>query len=184
MGFVTMERNSTTSWESKQHLASKKGLLAIARIVENDFTNIGSAMVIPSGSVVSLDTTSTIRDFQFYSRTDPAIPDSQLVSFKWQNVGTAEAYNGTTLASIPVFQISRFVDGVLRGNSISTISDIRIDLRDELNGPVGIGNYPDTRSIEISVELVSPLGPSKLVQENKWTKVFRPVKLNPSNTSS
>ncbi len=184
MSFVTINRNQSTSWEAKQHLASKVGLLAVIEIVENDFANIGSGMAIPNNAIVSLDTTSTTKSFQFYSRTNIAFADSQLVNFEWSEVGTATVFNGTTIADIPVYQITRYIDGVLRGNSIATIKEISIELRDETGTTVSSANYPLAREIEVHVEIVSPLGPSKVIPQNSWTKVFRPIKLNPANTIS
>lgn len=168
-------RTRNSSIDATQYGAAKTRLLDIVEMIEQDFSNIGSG--VPTAaiatSIQSFDTLSSTRVFEFLGRTGVADPSPHVIRYEWAPTGTATLNDGT---SIPTYQITRRLDGAFSGESMSTITGVRIDLMDADSVAVG-GLFANTRLVSVDITAVSPIGVGDAIEQPRWRRIFRPVNL-------
>ena len=170
---TTQFRSRDASIDATQYAAAKTRVLAIAEAVERDFSNLGSGVDSVKYAIMGLDTTSTIKFFQFAGQTVQGDPTVRTIRYQWSQTGSVYLANN---AAIPTYTIERRIDGNISGTSMSTVTGFEIDLM-TADSSVVISNYADTRIIGVLLSAVSPLGVNTEIEQTRWRKVFRPVNM-------
>lgn len=170
--FFMVQQGQRTSIEAVQQRALKRGMADLIEVVELDFQNIGAGMVNRDEAIDTL----TPNMFRFYSRTDIGVTDSQLVRYTWEVIDTLSLFDDGAYTPVEVVQISRFVEGQLRGKSPPSLAAFEINLQDN-DGNVA-ANYADVKALEVRIAALSTLGTTRTVGQSEWTTTFRPLNLN------
>lgn len=163
-----------------QFAAGKQVSLNTAAMIQADFRNIGANYpdysFAPDSAILSIDTTSSIKHFEFMAQVNPTEPPVP-VRYEWFQNGTVEV-DGTT---VPAYRLIRYVDGRNSGSSAGAITRFSLTLQTSSGLPVS--DLGETRQIAVVFRSVSSLG-SGLTSENRWNGVIRPFGLtryNPAN---
>ncbi len=176
--FTVQEEGQRASLDALQYRQAKKGTLELTRMLELDFKNIGAGTRAPNASIVTFDTLASPRVFAFWAQEDsthildPVNWDSNLVRYEWQTLEYVELERGT----VPVYDVTRLVDGAVTGSSTDIVTKLEIHLLDA--DSTTAATLADTRQIVVSVRGVSPLGVGDYLEETLWNTVFRPVNLS------
>lgn len=213
-------RGQHHSTSATQYTAAKGRMLDIVQVLEEDLSNMGAGLTnntineegaaaaadIYAGAFYTdegnpFDTTSATRTIRFCSWTsrstsfaDPTLDTCDRVRYEWKEVGTAQVRTTSgTYASVPTYQIERFVNGTKNGESADVYTQVRFDLFDssgavEVN-PSPSSNLKNVRAVRVSLRAVSPLGGGEgytsdedpalryQVDQTRWSRMIRPLNL-------
>lgn len=189
--FTMMLRGQEVSIGATQHAAAKKGMLALAEIIEQDFNNIGAGVATPDTSLIRLDTAGAgPHAFVFWGRVVRDSTEARRVCYRWAPSDTLWVSEQGVLTQKAAYQIERRVNvtnpndcttGTLSGLSMGTVTRFRVDLRHgATGGPVAVPGPidPDVGArILVTVTAVSPLGLSEVIEQTEWSASFAPVNL-------
>ncbi|MFW5973180.1 MAG: hypothetical protein ACOCTG_04245 [Bacteroidota bacterium] len=168
-------RGQEASIDVARYYDARHGTQALVAFVEQDFNNVGAGMLNPTFAIKKIDTTSATRVFEFYARTDPAVPDSQVVAYSWKEEGSVELKDKST---VPTYKVTRTVDGVVSGSSFDSVTHFGITLyNDSLNVISSAAQLPRTRRIDVMITAVSGLGAGETVEQVRWYRRIRPANL-------
>lgn len=206
-------QNHATS--AVQYSAGKEGILDFAQVMEEDLSNMGAGLKNATladsskhggfADATAFDTSSTVREFRFYSWTDRLTDDNYatdtdavLVRYQWSQTGTVQVLNPLTqvLETKPTYIIERAVDSGAgfepAGSSIETLTEVSFDFFDEFGNPENVGTAAgmrDVRAMDVTLRAVTPLGggtgfvdasdPAQRgeIEETRWNRVIRPHNL-------
>lgn len=168
-------RTQNSSIDATQYGAAKTRLLDVAQMIERDFSNIGSGVptAVIATAIQEFDTLSSTRVFEFLGRTSVADASPHLIRYEWATTGTVKLNNDSTVTT---YQITRLLDGAYSGQSMSSITGVRIDLMDADSAAVG-ATFSNTRLVSVDITTVSPLGVGDAIEQPRWRRIFRPVNL-------
>lgn len=156
-----------------QYRASKKAMLDLAAVLEQDLRNLGSNYpnyysLAPENAITGWDTSSTTRYFEFIAQTRPgAVPDT--VRYQWRAVDSVDVDGDVK----PVLTLNRFVDGRPAGTSGALLTRVKIALgRADGSPPFAL---EDTRLIAVELEGFSTIGRDRMIKLTRWNGVYRPI---------
>jgi hypothetical protein len=167
------EHAADASVDSVEYVAMQGGVLDLAQILERDLNNIGSQVAgtpfDPDTAIIAFDTISSPRHFDFYAMTVRGQPANR-VRYEWTLTDSVTLSRGV----VPIFEVTRRVNGTVDGQSIPlSMMDIRLLRADS----TGIFNLRDTRQIHVRLRGVSSLSTKANVEEASWEKIIRPVNM-------
>ncbi|MEM6784319.1 MAG: hypothetical protein AAF624_11370 [Bacteroidota bacterium] len=173
---ITLVGNETTVDQSF-FTAARTQAQAFADVLEEDFINIGSGVPTALDDLVAFNAANT---FTFRRKLDPADTTFAEISYQWAAVNTIqmEMDSGTT-QTVPLYQVTRTVDGVQSGASPATLSEFTIDLRDDAGASTT--TLGDASRLHVRFEAL--YAGANTVSEHtdrrsRWARTYHPPNLN------
>jgi hypothetical protein len=167
-------RGQRSSIETVQYSAARTAAVTLTSVLEQDIMNIGAGQLRIGSTDLSLNKNANPPYVEFRTRPDRSSSSSAMVRYTWEEDGSV-IINGQ---STPTYKMKRTVNGQdmpISGNIITSF-DIEFlrrfgDTWEPAVSPI------QTRRIDISLTLVSPLGQGDLVEETRWERQILPVNL-------
>jgi len=79
--------------------------------------------------------------------------------------------------------VERLVGGAVSGASFDNVTAFDVTLLKEDRTAPGVGERHLVRYAEVSIAMVSPLGPDEILEQTYWRRQYRPVNLNSNGTT-
>ena len=185
---TVLTRGQESSIDSTQILRAKRMLNVAVQNLELDFRNLGSGKLdiesaLPAGGIDTLSCHSSKGPecvFSFWSKVDTVGVDTNLVEYRWswyddEDIDTDLSGSNDNIVSVPVYQLSRVVDGV-KMYQLDRIRALDINTFDNDGNPTS--NVLEVRQIEVRLQTLIPTTQrDEAMEVTSWSTFFRPANL-------
>lgn len=160
------DRATDTTQQVQVHSA-QHALASFAEVVEQDVRSIGSG--VPTGSPMIL--TVEEDEFRFLGTADSTDEARMIV---YERTELAPGLNGA-----PRYQMTRWVDGVAKGQS-PVLTDAEIEVYDAAGNVLGAGALSSARRVRLRLEVETPLG-GEAAEDAPHRRVAWETEIAPAN---
>lgn len=160
-------RGIETSHDQVYYYTAKRQLASLTEMIQHDFENIGFG-VDPDQDIFVASTDSTLSFMAKVNKEDTA-PSTFL--YRRAQVGTTEIDEETA----PLYEVQRYVDGVLTGKSAPYLREFVMELRDADRQEVY--TFDDVEAVYVRCIVTSPLGGKDGLHEAHWMRTIIPPNL-------
>ena len=175
MIWVFTIQNQERSVAATQHRAVRTSEHDLWRMVERDFTNIGSNHPFyendPTTAIRVFNITGAAGEFVFVGQTERGMPPDT-VRYVWTVNGTKTLKEGETVETLLV---ERFVNGSIAGYSSGAVTRFEVTMLD--NEGLETLDKSAARQIEVGLSMFSTLGENQLIGLSHWDSIIRPTAL-------